>query len=129
MKTPVVDRLFCIFRASIALVLGSVFVTGCTSLQQIPSSDLSRLTSVVKAGDQLVCNLRDGSVIELKVSTVEADVLVAEGGRRIAVADIASVRVKRPDMTKSVLLGVGAVAVIVIAIAAGGGGGGGGGGY
>ncbi len=127
MNTPTAVRILSALRASIAIALCGLFASGCTSLQSIPSSDLSRLGTVVKAGDGVVCSLRDGTTAEFKVSSVEADAIIAEGGRRIAMADLTQVQVKKTDTTKSIWLGVGVVAVIAIAIAAGGGGGGGGG--
>jgi hypothetical protein len=129
MKIPTLGRLASLFRASIAFVLCALFVTGCTSLQQIPSNDLSHLTSTVKPGDQLVCDLRDGSVLELTVASVESDAIVTESGRRLAIADLTRVQIKRSDKTKSVLLGLAVAGVVAIAIAAAGGGGHGGGGY
>lgn len=130
MKISPLSRLFGALRAFIAVLLSGIFFTGCTSMQHVGGSEMSRLHALVKPGDEVVCTLRDGTTASFKVASVDVNLLVGEDGRRVAASDIAQVEVKRLDTTKSVLLGLAIAGVVaIIAIAAGGGGGGGSGGY
>jgi len=116
-----------LFRLGLVVTLASFFLVGCTSVQQVPASDLGKVTTLVQPGDKVVCTMRDGSIAAFKVTAVEVDALVGEGGRRVLVQEMTGVEIKRSDTTKSVLLGLAIAGGIAAAAALGGHGGGGGG--
>ena len=89
-------------------------LNACTTMHTVPTVDVARLTSIVKVGDTVNCSLRDSTEVSFKVTQVEPGTLVGES-RRLPVADIASVEIKRFSAGKTVLLGVGLVAVGVVA--------------
>ncbi|HUL54335.1 MAG TPA: hypothetical protein VLT83_13095 [Opitutaceae bacterium] len=99
-------------RCCLAGLTACAFLNACTTMQPVASADLAKLTSLVKAGDKVACTLRDGSHVAFAVTAVEPAALVG-ASRRVPVAEIAGIEVKRLDTTKTVLLGV----VIVGAIA------------
>jgi hypothetical protein len=115
-------------RLGLVMTLTSFFLVGCTSVQQIPASDLGKVNTLVQAGDKVVCTMRDGSTAAFKVTSVEFDALVGEGGRRVLVQEMTGIEIKRSDTTKTVLLGLAIAGAIAAAAAIGGGGGGGSGG-
>jgi hypothetical protein len=121
-----------LFRLGLVVALTSFLLVGCTSVQQVPASDLSKVSTLVQPGDKVVCTMRDGSIAAFKVTSVEFDALVGEGGRRVPVQDMTGIEIKRSDTTKSVLLGLaiaGGIAAAAALSGGGGGGGSGGGGY
>jgi hypothetical protein len=115
-------------RLGLVMTLTSFFLVGCTSVQQIPASDLGKVNTLVQPGDKVVCTMRDGSTAAFKVVSVEFDALVGEGGRRVLVQEMTGIEIKRSDTTKTVLLGLAIAGAIAAAAAIGGGGGGGSGG-
>jgi carbohydrate-binding DOMON domain-containing protein len=114
-------------RLSLSVLMTAALLSACTTVQQVQSADIPQLASLVQAGDTVTCTLRDGSTTTVQVTTIEHDALVG-ANQRVLIADITSAEIKRPDTTKSVLLGLAVVAGVAAA-ASGGGGGGGGGGY
>jgi uncharacterized protein YcfL len=131
MKTSLlisIARIRDVARLGLVVILTCFFLVGCTSIQQISTADLGKVTTLVQPGDKVVCSMRDGSIAAFKVASIEGDVLVGESGRRVLVQDMTGVEIKRMDTTKSVLLGLAIAGGVAAAVAIGGHGGGGGGG-
>jgi hypothetical protein len=105
----------------IAAVLAGALLNACTTVQSVSKTDFVKLTSLVRVGDTATCTLRDGSQVVLKITSVEPDVLVGDA-RRVLVADVVHVEIRRFSSGKTVLLCVavvlGLVAVAGIAYAA-----------
>jgi len=109
--------------------MAGALLSACTTVQQLQSSDLPQLTSLVKVDDTVTCTMRDGSTTTIKVTAIEPDALIGDH-QRVSVANITQAEITRLDTTKSVLLGLVVVAGVAAAVGGGGhGGGGGGGGY
>jgi len=105
-------------RYCLAGLVACAFLNACTTMQPVATADLVKLPSVVKAGDDVACTLRDGSRLAFKVTAVEPEALVG-ASRRLPVADIAQLEIKRIDTGKTVLLCVVIVgAAVGIAAAA-----------
>jgi invasion protein IalB len=116
-------RLLAKARIFVAILTAGALLAACSTMQQVQSSELPRLTALVQIDDTVTCTLTNGSTKTIKVTAIEADPLIGENNQRVFVADISRAEIKRLDVTKSVLLGL-AVAAGVTAAAAGGHGGG-----
>lgn len=96
----------------LAGLVACAFLSACTTMRPVATADPAKLPSLVKAGDDVACTLRDGSHLAFKVVAVEPAALVGVS-RRVPVADIAQLKIKRIDTGKTVLLCVGIVAAAV----------------
>ena len=100
--------------AAVALTLSlSLFFTGCTSLQTVPLTGVAGPTVVVRPGDEVQVQTKDGQVHTFKVTAIESDALAA-GQVRIRYDAMATLRVRRLDKSKTAL-----VVVVAVAVAAG----------
>jgi hypothetical protein len=96
------------------ILLCALMVTGagCTSLRPIrPSTDPAEpLYSHLESGDKVVLHLRDERRIEITVTRVETDAIVADDGRRYERADITRAEVRAISPGRVTLITVAAVA-------------------
>lgn len=102
-----------------ALVVLSM--VGCTTLQPL---DTSSASSSLKPGDRVELVTKSGEQLQLKVDSVDANGLQANG-QRVAFNDIQSISRKETDTKRTAWIVLGVVAAGALAAAAGGGGGGG----
>jgi hypothetical protein len=87
----------------LAGLVACAFLNACTTMRPVATADLAKLPSIVKAGDDVACTLRDGSHLAFKVAAIEPEALVG-ASRRVPVADIAQLEIKRIDAGKTVVL-------------------------
>jgi hypothetical protein len=102
-------------RCCVAGLVACAFLNACTTMQPVAAADLGKVTSIVNAGDRVACTLRDGSRVAFKVTAVEPAALVGDS-RRVPVAEIAQMEIRRIDTGKTVLL---CVVIVGAAVAIG----------
>jgi hypothetical protein len=89
-------------------------VSGCTTVQSIPSARLADPTASVRVGDIATCTLHDGTQTTFKVKAIEPTALVGET-QRVLIADIGTLHVERLDLRKTAAK-TGRVALAVVAV-------------
>ena len=112
-------------RRVLSSILLPVYLSSCTSWQVQPVSPEQVVTE--DQPSKIRVTLTDSSELEMEQPRIVGDTLrgLVKGGaddslveRDVLLADIATVRVKKTDATKSVLLGVGILAGVAVALVA-----------
>jgi hypothetical protein len=104
------------WRRGAAVVLACTLFNGCTTTQRVPFNDAVPIASVVRAGDDIVCTLHDGSRTAFKVTAVDASMLRGNA-QSVRVDDIAQIELKRLSPGKTAVL-TGFVALTAAAVIA-----------
>ncbi len=112
-------------RRILSCILLPVYLSSCTSWQ-VQSVSPEQVVEEDQPS-QIRVTLTDSSELEMEQPRIVGDTLrgLVKGGvddslveRDVLLADIATVRVKKTDATKSILLGVGILAGVVVALVA-----------
>ena len=88
------------FGIAVVVCLSCLF-SGCTSTQFRSAAQGANLPAEVRVGDQVNCQMSDGTQKAFVVTAVEPATLVGEN-LRVPIADIQSIEVTRFDGTKTI---------------------------
>ncbi|MDO8543374.1 MAG: hypothetical protein Q7S40_23290 [Opitutaceae bacterium] len=92
------------FRMLTAFILcAGVFLSGCTTLQNVPFPIQPGQSVIVRVGDEIKVRTKAGEVRQVDIVEIQADAFVGKGGR-VAFDDIAVLEVQRIDKVRTALL-------------------------
>jgi hypothetical protein len=87
------------------------FITGCTTMRALPSSDAQSIASQVEVGDKVQVTRSDGSDVKFKVEEISNEGLAGDGVF-VAYSDVLQVRVREHSTAKTVGLVVAILLVV-----------------
>ena len=105
-------------RLGAAVLVATLFLNGCTSMQLVPPAAGAALPADVGVGERIRVLDRSGASIDMKVTAIGTDYVEGrtrdDRAMRIAFTDVREVRERRPAPGRTVLLTLGVVYLALV---------------